>query len=339
MTTEPPPGPSRRLARRLARRRLLGTLALAAGGTAVLRAAAAAAAPWPPPRLRFIVAYAVGGLSSEVAHALGDALSRRLAVPVLVEHRPGAGGTLALEALARAPADGSVIAFCAITPLTLAPLLGRVPYDAERDIVPVTAVMRTPVLIAGTPALPVDGMAAMLDWARRRPGGLRWASTGVGTTGHLVLERVARAAGIEVTAVPYGGGGRPLTDALGGQFEVLSTNVAPTPMRHVRAGRLKALAVTGPGRLPGLPQVPTLGELGLAEANVVSTFGVFAPHHLPERRKAQLHAAVLAALRASQVPALLKAADNLVLGAGPEAFAQLIADDRAMHRRWLADRR
>ncbi len=325
--------------RRLSRRRLLGALAMAAGGTATLRAAGSDAPPWPPPRIRFIVAYAVGGLSSEVAYALGDALARQLEVPVLVEHRPGAGGTLALEALARAPADGSVIAFCAVTPLTLAPLLGRVPYDAERDILPVTAVMRTPVLIAGTSALPVDGMTAMLDWARRTPGGVRWASTGVGTTGHLVLERVARTAGIDVTPVPYSGGGRPLTDALGGQFEVLSTNVAPTPTGHVRAGRLKALAVTGAVRLPGLPQVPTLGELGLAEANVVSTFGVFAPHRLPVRRKEQLHAALLSALQASEVPAMLKAADNLVLGAGPEVFAQLIADDRAMHRRWLAGRR
>lgn len=326
--------------RRTCRRRLLGALALAAGCSATLRAAAqTGSGSWPPPRIRLIVAYAVGGISSEVALALGDTLSRQLAVPVLIEHRPGAGGTLALEVLARAPADGSVIAFSAITPLTLAPLLGRVPYDAERDIAPVTAVMRTPVLIAGTPALPADGMAAMLAWAHRTPGGVRWASTGVGTTGHLVLERVVRATGITVTHVPYGGGGRPLNDALGGQFEVLSTNVAPTPVRYVRDGRLNALAVTGPGRLPGLPQVPTLGELGLAEANVVSTFGIFAPGRMPARSRDRLHAALLSALNGSGVPALLAAADNLVLSAGPEVFGELIADDRALHRRWLAGRR
>ena len=179
----------------------------------------------------------------------------------------------------------------------------------------------------------------MREWARRTPGGVRWASTGVGTTGHLVLERVARATGIAVTHVPYGGGGRQLTDALGGQFEVLSTNVAPTPMRHVRAGRLTPLAVTGPDRLPGLPLVPTLSELGLAETNIVLTFGVFAPGRLPAHQRDRLHAALLSALKTSDVPARLTAADNLALGVGPEVFAQLITDDRAMHQRWLAGRR
>lgn len=140
--------------RRGDRRRLLGVLALAAGWPTALRVAEDDAARWPPPRIRLIVAHAVGGLSSEVAPALGDTLARQLAVTVLVEHRPGAGGTPALGALARSPADGSVIAFSAITPLTLARLLGRVPYDAERDIVPVTGVMRTPVLVVGTSALP-----------------------------------------------------------------------------------------------------------------------------------------------------------------------------------------
>jgi tripartite-type tricarboxylate transporter receptor subunit TctC len=232
-----------------------------------------------------------------------------------------------------------VIGFSAVTPLTLAPLLGRVPYDAERDLAPVMAVMRTPVLIVGTPALPAQDMAGMLAWARASKAGVRWASSGVGTTGHMVLERVARAAAIRVTHVPYTGGGRQLSDAIGGQFELLSTNVAPTPLRHVRQGRLVPLAVTGTRRLPGLPQVPTLAELGLAQADLVSTFGVFAPAGLLPGRLARLNAALAAALRASAVPALLAAADNEVLGGTPQDFARLIADDRAAHRAWLAGRR
>lgn len=320
------------------RRRLLGALCAAAAWP-VARADAGAVVGWPPQRIRLLVAYPVGGLSSEVARALGEALADVLSVPVVLEHRPGAGGTLAIDAVAKASADGSVIGFSAVTPLTLAPLIGRVPYDAEHDIAPVMAVMRTPVLIVGTPALPVRDMGAMLAWSRASPAGVRWASSGVGTTGHMVLERVARAAGIRVTHVPYTGGGRQLSDALGGQFELLSTNVAPTPLRHVRQGRLVPLAVTGPRRLPGLPQVPTLSELGLAQADLVSTFGVFAPAALHPDRLAQLNAALAGALRASGLRATLAAADNEVVGGSPQDFARLIAADRAAHRAWLADRR
>ncbi len=323
---------------RRGRRRLLGTLCTAVAGSAWMSASADDGADGPPPRIRLVVAYPVGGLSSEVARALGEALAGVLSIPVVLDHRPGAGGTLAIDAVAKADADGSVLGFSAITPLTLAPLMGRVPYDAERDLAPVLAVMRTPVLIVGTPALPVGDMAAMLAWARASTAGVRWASSGVGTTGHMVIERVARAAGIRVTHVPYSGGGQQLSDAIGGQFELLSTNAAPTPLRYVRHGRLVPLAVTGPRRLPGLPTVPTLIELGLAQADLVSTFGVFAPAGLRPARMARLNAALAEALRASGLQATLAAADNEVLGGTPQDFSRLIAEDRAAHRAWLTGR-
>jgi tripartite-type tricarboxylate transporter receptor subunit TctC len=324
---------------RRGRRRLLGGLLLSMLGTRAGAADEPEAGPWPPRRIRIIVAYPVGGISSEVARALGEALAQQLAVPVTVEHRPGAGGTLAIDAIARARGDTGVLAFSAVTPLTLAPLLGSVPYDPARDVAPVMGVMRTPVLIVGTPALPAADMASMLAWARAGPDGVRWASSGIGTTGHMVLERFAQAAGIRVTHIPYAGGGQQLSDALGGQFELLSTNVAPAQLRHVRQGRLTPLAVTGPARLPSLPKVPTLGELGMAQASLVSTFGLFAPGGLSAAALGRINAALAAALADSGLAAALAAADNIVLGGSAAAFERLIAEDREAHRRWFDDRR
>lgn len=317
--------------RRLAMRRLL-----VAGALAAALDVPAAAAAWPPPRLRLLVAYPVGGLSSDVARALAEVLMRQLGVPVTVEHRPGAGGTLAIDAVARAAGDGSLLVFSAITPLTLAPLLGPVPYDPRADVQPVIGVMATPVLVVGTSALAAGDWPAMLALARQRPGALRWATSGIGTTGHLVLERAAAAAGVEVTHVPYKGGGQQITDALGGQFELLSTNLAPVPLRHVREGRLRALAVTGARRHPALPEVPTLAEQGLASANLVSTFALFAAGATPPAAVRQINGALQAALDDAALRRLLKQADNEVLGGSAEALAQRIDAEREMHRAWLA---
>ena len=286
--------------------------------------------------LRIVVAYPVGGVSSEIARALAERLEARLQRTVLVEHRPGAGGVIALDLAAKGPADGSLLVFSAVTPLTLAPLLGSVPYDPRRDVAPVIAWMATPVLVLGTPVLRAASLAEAIAFARRAPGALRWASSGLGTTGHLVQQRVAEAAGVVVTHVPYTGGGQQLTDALGGQFEVLSSNVAATQLRLVRDGRLAALAVSGAQRVAALPEVPTLAELGHPAANLVSTFGLFAPGRTPPERIAQLQAALAAVLEEPGMQARLRETDNQSLGGSSASFARRIEDERAAHQAWLA---
>lgn len=302
---------------------------------ALLLAAAAPAWAAEPP-LRLVVAYPPGGVSDEVARALAGPLAAELGRPVRVEHRPGAGGAVAMEMLARAPADGSVLVFCAVTPLALLPLLGPTPYHPQRDIAPVAAVMATPVLVVGTPALAATDLAGLLAAARARPGALRWASSGLATTGHLVLEQVCLSAGVEIVHVPYKGGGQQLTDALGGQFEVLSSNVAPTPLQHVQAGRLRALAVGAAQRLPVLPGVPTLAEAGHPDANLQSLFGLFAPGATPPALVDRLNAAVRSAL-APLRPRLL-ASNNLPQDGGAAEFAQRIAAETAQLQRLLRRR-
>jgi tripartite-type tricarboxylate transporter receptor subunit TctC len=285
--------------------------------------------------VRIVVAYPAGGVSSDVARELARALERHLGVPVIVDHHPGAGGTLAMAAVARSVPDATTLGFSAITPLTLAPWLGPVPYDPARDLAPVFAVMATPVLVLGTAALPADSLAGLLAQARRRPGEIRWATSGLGTTGHVVLERVAAAAGVTLTHVPYKGGAQPLADALGGHFEVLSSNVAATQLRLVREGRLKALAVTGRARAVALPDVPTLAELGYADANQVSVFGVFAAGRTPPALRGRLQEALSAAWRDPALQHRLIETNNLPLGLAGVAFERLVADERQAHRDWL----
>lgn len=287
---------------------------------------AATAADWPAGPLQLVVAYPPGGVSDAAARALAERLSARLNVPVLVSHRAGAGGALALAALARAAPDGHTLCFSAISPLTTPDAQAPGGAALRALLAPVMSVMATPVLVAGTSALPGEGFGALLA-AARRPQGLRWATSGPQTVGHRVLEAVDAAAGGGITHVPYKGGGQQLTDALGGQFEVLSTNVGPQQLDYLRSGRLKALAVGAPARLPVLPEVPTLAELGVPRANLVSLFGIFAPGRTPPPVLARLNTELNAALQSPDLRAALQAADNLPTGGSAEDFSRRIDEE------------
>ncbi len=313
------------------RRRFCALLSLGAAG----RLAHAAepvlpAAAWPTRPIRLWVAYAPGGLTDEVARHLARLLSQRLDVPVLVENRPGAGGAVALEALSRAPADGQTLCLSAISPLALR-AAGKTPW--EDALTPVAGVMYTPMMVVGTPAFSGRRFDDLLTQGRAWPGELRWATSGQGTLGHLVLEQVSLHAGLRVTHVPYTGGGSQLNDALSGQFELLSTNVAALQLRYVAQGRLRPLAVGSPARLAVLPDVPTLAELGLPQANLVSLFGLFAPGGLAYDRLAQVHAAVQKALWQREMRDRLLAASNVPFDGDPHDFARLVSQQVAVMRR------
>jgi tripartite-type tricarboxylate transporter receptor subunit TctC len=306
---------------------------------AVVLASAMALAPrasahtdWPSSRLTLLLAYPPGGITDRLAHDLSERLRRGLGLTVVIEHRPGAGGTLAMEQLARAPADGSVLALNAVTPLTLAPFFGTVRYDPARDVAPLRALVGTPLMVVGTPMLQAPDWAGMIEQARTHPGGLRWASSGLASTGHLVMEQVRLDSAAALIHVPYKGGGQQLQDALAGQFEVLSTNFAADQLRWVRQGRLKALAVGAARRQDGLPTVPTLAELGHPAANRWSTFGLFAPGAMPTALRTRLQRQIDPVLDADwqgfvrgqySEPAFLEG----------EAFLAWLAEESARNRR------
>jgi tripartite-type tricarboxylate transporter receptor subunit TctC len=322
----------------LRRRHLLHRAgAVLAAACAVPRLAwAATTAPWPNRPVRLIVVYPPGGVSDGMARVLAEPLSQSLGVPVLIENRAGAGGSIGMDALARAVPDGCTLAFSAISPITLHPLIARVPYDPLRAFAPVASVMRTPVLVVGTPAFAGHGFGDLIALARSQPGAVRWATSGVATIGHMVLAQVRMQSRTDITHIPYQGGGPQLNDALSGQFEVLSTNVAAQQLQYIEGGRFQALAVGAPARVEALPAVPTLAELGFEKANRDSLFGIFAPARTPAAVVQRLNAEINRVLRSDTVRARLRGAYNLPAGGSIEDFAREITIDRRRNRELVA---
>ena len=280
---------------------------------------------WPAKPLRIVVAYPPGGVSDAVARAIGEKLATQIGQPVVIENKAGASGSIGMDAVAKAAPDGYTIGFSAVSPLALNPHLTKSPFDPAKDIAPVASVMYSPVLLVATPAAQARDFKELIAQAKAHPGAVRWSTSGPASLGHIMLEQIKSAAAVDITHVPYKGGGQQITDALGGQFEVLSVNASPALMAHVKAGKLRVLAVGAPARLEALPQVPTLAELGHPAANLVSLFGVFAPAGVPQAVLDRLNAEINKALALPEVRTRLTGSDNVPTGGSAVDFARRIA--------------
>ena len=314
--------------RLISRRRAVCGLAACALAPLTARAQA-----WPAKPIKITVAYPPGGVADAMARLLADKLAPVLGQSVLVDNKAGASGSIGMDAVAKAAPDGYSFGFSAISPLVLNPHLGKSPFDAARDIAPVASVIASPVLLLGTSALAAKDFKELVAAAKARPGALRWATSGPASLGHIVLEQVKAGAGVDITHIPYKGGGQQINDALGGQFEVLSVNAGPAVLGHLKAGKLKALAVGSPARLEQLPQVPTLAELGLPAANLASVFGLFAPAGTPAAAIERLNAEVNKLLKDKDVLQKIDAADNVPTGGSAADFAKFIAGESSSNAR------
>jgi tripartite-type tricarboxylate transporter receptor subunit TctC len=283
----------------------------------------AAAQTFPSKPVRIIVVYPPGGTSDAVTRLLAEKLSASLGQPVVVENRGGAGGAIGMEAMVKSPNDGHTIAFAAISPLTLLPHVGKVPYDALKDVAPLASVMYSPVYLLATPAFTGKDFADVVAQAKAKPGSLRVGTSGIATLGHLMVEQF-RIAGLDLVHVPYRGGGQVITDAAGGQFELFTANPSPGVNTMLQQGKFRILAVAAPRRLAALPAIPTLTELGYPDANYTSHFGFFAPAKTPETALKRLHADINAALALPDVVDRLTKLDNVVAPSTQEQFAQVV---------------
>ncbi|MCC2597150.1 tripartite tricarboxylate transporter substrate binding protein [Pusillimonas sp. MFBS29] len=294
--------------------------------------AASFAADWPEKSVRVIVAYPPGGVSDSVTRAIADKLSTSLGVSFVVENKGGAGGTIGMNEVARAAPDGYTIGFSSVSPLALSPAIRQVPYDPAKDIAPIGSVMVSPVILLGTSAFTGKSMDDVVSQSKAKPGTLRWSTSGQGSLGHLMLEQLQQAADIQVTHIPYRGAGQQLTDALGGQFELISTNMGSAVKTNIASGAFVPLAIAAPARVESLPNVPTFSELGYAQANKMSVFGFYAPGATPEAIVSKLNSEINQIVGSPEIQKLLADSNNIPATSTPQAFAEDIRQELASNR-------
>jgi len=306
----------------LGRRSLLALLAAAP----VPGLAQGNAGAFPDRPVRVIIPVAPGGSLDILGRTFARAVTPVLGQPVVAENHPGAGSNLAFELVARAKPDGHTL-LVGSDPLTINPsLYRRVGYDPVRDFAPVIELVRAPQVLVVHPAHPANDLAGFLRQARAAEGATSLASQGNGSIGHLAGAVLTQRTGIAFTHVPYRGGGPAVVDVVAGHVEALLVTL-PAAIEHIRGGRLKALAVTSPGRNAALPAVPTVAESGLPGFDVVTWQGILAPAGTPEAVVARLNAVLLEALRRPEVAEGLAAQGFELRGGTPAAFAALVRQE------------
>jgi tripartite-type tricarboxylate transporter receptor subunit TctC len=255
---------------------LLALVAAALCAISVLTGSAHAAFPDRP--IRLIVSFPPGGASDGVARIVAEGLSNRLGVPVVVENQGGAAGTIAGAMVARSAPDGYTMLVSATAVFAMVPNLRKLDFDPLHDLLPVARIGESLRALAVSPKLPVKTLADFIAYAKQNPGKLNYGSSGQGSTVHILTESFRHAAGIDIVHIPYRGAGPSLGGLLAGDIEILiDTVVVP----HVQAGRLIGLAAAGDARLPELPDLPTLAELGLSSVRTSGWTALFAPARLP----------------------------------------------------------
>ncbi len=313
------------------RRRLLG---FGAAVALTSRAPRAAAESFPAKSIRIIVAYPPGGQSDLITRLVARKLGGLLGVPVVVENRPGAGGTLGVEVAARAPADGYTLLLSGGTALTLSPALeSNLRYDPLRDFVPIARVARVPLVLVASAALPASSLAELVAHARKNPGRLNYASGN--TMVQIAIEALKIAAGIDIVGVPYTGSAPAIVDVAAGRVEIGLVDVAVVAP-HVQAGRVKVLASATASRTRAFPDVPTAIEQGFADFVWEPWSAVLAPAHTPAPVVATLQAAMQQALAAADFREGLANLGFDPIDEDPKAFPALLREETATYRRLVS---
>lgn len=268
---------------------------------AAAAAMAQAAEGYPSRPIRFVVGFLPGGPSDTIARVVGGKLAEALGQPVVVDNRAGAGGNLSAEIVAHAQPDGHTLLLGTGGPLVILPILGRkANFDPDRDFAAVSRLGNSMSIIAAHPTFPAKNIQELIALAKAKPGEINYASSGVATANHLAAELLSSMAGIKMTHVPYKGSGAALPALIGGQVKLGFGPLLPA-IPHVKAGRLKAIGVTGAKRSPAAPDIPTVAEQGLPGYEVNSWYGVFVPAKTPKSAIARLHKELTAVLKAPDV--------------------------------------
>ena len=303
--------------------------AIVGGLAIVFTAGAALAQGFPNKQIRLVAPSAPGDAPDVIARLVAEKLSATLGQQVVVDNKPGAGGVVGSEIVAKAPADGyTLIMGNAGSHGINAAVYTKLPYDIQRDFAPVSQIAVAPNIFIVNPSVPAKTIQEFIAYAKTKPGQLNYASGGNGSSSHMSMELLKTMAGIDVAHVPYKGSTPALTDLIGGQASIMSVNLPPA-VPHVKSGRLRALAVTTKTRSPLLPDVPTVAESGLPDFETVAWFGVLAPAATPKDVVARLSAEIAKIAKSPEMRERLSALGAEPVGSTPEESAAIIARDIA----------
>jgi tripartite-type tricarboxylate transporter receptor subunit TctC len=308
---------------KLPRRHFLHLAAGAAALPAVARIARAQAYPARPVRL--IVPLAPGGTSDIVARLMGQWLSERLGQQFVIDNRPGGGSNIGTEAVVRAPADGYTLLLAVAGNAVNATLYDKLNFNFIRDIAPVAGIIRSPYVLVVNPSVPAKSAPEFIAYAKASPRKLNMASPGTGTGAHIAGELFKMMAGVDMVHVPYRGAGPAITDLLSGQVQVYFVTTGAS-IEYIRAGRLRALAVTTATRSDALPDIPTVGEF-VPDYEASAWYGVGAPRNTPVEVIDKLNKEINAGLADPKIKAQLADLSNAPLALSPADFGKLIAEE------------
>lgn len=292
---------------------------------------------FPTKTVTLVVPFPPGGSTDLIARTLQPKLQERLGGTVVVDNRAGATGTIGAGQVARAPADGHTLLVSSLGPFVIAPHLIKAPYDALKDLEPITIVVQAPNVLVVPAASPFKTMADVMAHVKANPNKMTFASSGNGSSDHLTAELFWQQTGTTGIHVPYKGGGPVMNDLLGNQVDSSFMNIN-TAMPQIQAGKLRPLVITSAKRSPLLPNVPTLDELGIKDAGVTSWQAVAGPRGLPADAKAKIHAAIVATFNEPAIrQRLLDLGFEMVLNT-PEQFAAFQAAEYAKWQKLITSR-
>ena len=294
---------------------------------ALVAASRPAGAEYPEHPIRIVVPYTPGGTVDVLARLIGPRFTAAFGQPVVVDNRPGAGGNIGADAVAKAPPDGYTLLLSTNAPLTInVAAYHNLKYDPLRDFTPITVAGENPVLLVANPALPVGSVRDLIALAKAKPGDLSAGTSGMGTTTHLSLAQLNKLAGIDVRHIPYRGGVPSLTAAVAGEVPMTFSDIVPS-MPLVREGRLKGLATTGQRRAGIAPDTPTMREQGLAGFDIVATIWLVAPGGTPKDIVEKLNHEVVKGLRDPELHDKLVGMGIDPLGTTPQEATQFLREE------------
>ena len=293
---------------------------------------------YPSRPVKLVVGFAPGGAADFVARALQEPLVRALGQPLVIENKPGAGSSIAAEQVARSAPDGYTMLIASPSSILVNPIISPRPgFEPGRDLVPVTKVSSSPLVVAVHSSVGVTSLRELIAYAKKNPGKLNYATSGNGAAPHLAAVLFMRLAGVEMVHVPYKGGG-PAVQALVAGDTQLSFATPPSVLPHVQSGRLRALAVTSRERTPLVPGVPGMAEAGLPDYEISFWYGFFVPAGTPKEAVKKLYEATSAALAHPAVAkALAKEGTEATGSRSPEDFGAFIAEDARLWARLVKD--